>query len=231
MPTVSDVRDMRVVDQKGKPIGTVNHVLFHPAEHRVIGFELRPRAYGYVVERKPQYYAYDAFELHDDHIELVNPKAASGTAAEKRLGVLWDETVIWSFQDVKTASGRMMGQVVNVAFSRDGDVRRITVSDGATADVAVGRQTVELEHIVGFDGDVIRVADAADRIPTTGGIATQAGKGAAVAKYAAEKAGGKALEVTVATAKAVAKSDTAKRAKKGWKDFKDAFKEGRDSGE
>ncbi len=226
MPSVSDLTDLRVIDPKGKVLGTINFVLFHPDEMRAVGIEIRPRALGYVVERKPQYFALDALEIHKDHVDLVEPKAASGASAERRLGFSWDDTVIWSYHDVWTTSGTVMGQVVNIVFDKTGAVRNIKVSDGATADIAIGRYTVEAEHIIGFDGAVIRVENAVDDMSASGGLAAQAGKGAAVAKYAAAQAGDGAIKATVTVAKAVKKSKTAKRAKKGWGEFKDAFKEG-----
>lgn len=226
MPSVASLTNATVMSAKGKPLGWVQHVLFHPSEKRVIGIEMRPKPLGYMIERAPRYYAWDALELGDETVTIATEKASSGAAAAKRLGIDWEQTVIWAFQDVKTKKGREMGQVANVVFSADGAIRSIKVSGGMTANVAVGIHTVPAEEILGFDGDVVRVTDAANEAATSGGVAAQAGKGAAIASHHAKKAAGGALKAGVAAARAASKSDAAKRAKKGWRDFADAFKEG-----
>lgn len=226
MPTVASLTGASILGPKGKRIGWVTHVLFHPSEQRVVGIEMRPRPVGYMIERSPRYYAYDAFEIADEKLTLIDAKGSSGTAAAKRLGIDWEQTVIWAFQDVKTKKGREMGQVANVTFAKDGTVRAIKVSGGMTANVAVGQHTIPAEEILGFDGDSIRVTDASNEAATSGGVAAQAGKGAAIASHTAKKAASGALTAGVAAAKAASKSETAKRAKEGWSDFTSAFKEG-----
>lgn len=226
MPSIASLTNLKIVNAKGKTLGWVTHVLFHPSEQRVVGIEMRPRPVAYMFERPVRYYAYDAFELGEDELALTDIKASSGPAAAKRLGIDWDRTIIWAFQDVKTARGREMGQVANVTFAKDGTVRSMKVSGGMTANVAVGQHTVPAEQILGFDGESIRVADAANRAATSGGVAAQAGKSAAVASHTAKKAASGALKAGMAAAKAANKSETAKRAKKGWREFTDAFKDG-----
>ncbi len=225
MPRSSVLSGLEVLDRKDKATGVVTHVLFHPTEPRAVGFEVRLNPVGYVIERKPQFIAYDAVEISKTALRVTGEKA-TGSAAAKRLGIDWDHTVIWDYQDVVTRDGTIMGQVKDVEFTSAGEIVRIEVSGGVGAQVAVGRHTIEADEIVEFDGENIRVRNAADNKPTTGGVAAHAGKGAAVAKHVAGQAAGGALKVGVKAARGAKKSETGKAVARGWRSFADSFKEG-----
>lgn len=225
MPRATTFAGLEILDRKDKAIGEITHVLFHPSELRVVGFEVRPPLLGYVVERKPKYIAFDAAEVSKTVVRVTGEKA-SGAVAAKRLGIDWDKTVIWDYQGVVTSDGTLLGQVKEVEFTAVGDIVRIEVSGGVGAQVAVGRQTVEAEDIVGFDGKDIRVRNRADNKATSGGVAAQAGKGAAVAKHVAGQAAGGALKVGAKAARSASKSETGKAVAEGWRSFTSGFKDG-----
>lgn len=225
MPRATVLTGLEILDRKGKAVGEIMHVLFHPSELRAVGFEVRPPLLGYVVERKPKYIAFDAVEVSKSAVRVTGEKAG-GAAAAKRLGIDWDKTVIWDYQGVITSDGTLMGQVKDVEFTVAGDILRIEVSGGVGAQVAVGRQTVEAGDIIGFDGEDVRVRNRADNRATSGGVAAQAGKSAAVAKHVAGQAAGGALKAGAKAARKASKSETGKAVAKGWKSFASGFKEG-----
>lgn len=231
MPSTAALSRTPVTGANGKPAGTLTHVLFHPETSCVVGIEVKPPAVGYVIERPLRYYAWDTLERSGGEIRLLPVRGSSGPAAARRLGIDWETTVIWDFQEVATESGRSLGQVADVVFSPDGVIKRIEVTGGMTADVAHGRLTIQADQINGFDGDRVRVTDKADKRATSGGVAAQAGKGAAVAKHMANKATIGAAKAGVKAARAAAKSDTGKSVARGWKSFAKGFKEGLHSDE
>ncbi len=228
MPYVSDIEGLTVIGgAKEKLLGRVNHVLFHPTEPRAIGIELQPPAIGMVVERKPRYLALDAVEWSKDGLRLKAPKMESNAAAAKRLGIDWDVSVIWRFMGVVTESGEVLGLARDVRFDpADGRITKLRLTRGATSDVAIGAATLDGTLVLGFDGEDVRVADAASQVDAGGGVARQAGRGAAIAKIAAEETAKQAIGGAVNIARAVSKANVTKKAARGWKAMKDSFLEG-----
>jgi len=227
MPYVSDIEGLPVIGAKDKVLGRVNHVLFHPSEPRVVGIELQPPAIGMVVERKPRYLALDAVEWAADALTLKTPKMESNAASAKRLGFDWDISVVWRFMAVVTESDEFLGLARDMRFNKtDGRITNLKLTRGATSDVAVGAQLLEGDLVIGFDGENVRVADAALQVDSGGGVARQAGRGAAIAKITAEETLKQAAGGAANIAKAVRKADVTKHAAKGWKSLKDSFMEG-----
>lgn len=212
MPTIGEVVDLPVVNHKGKRVGTVSHVLFHPSEPKVIGFEILPKNVGYVVGMPPKYVPLEDVTLGEDEVTLGAKGYPSERAVEKRFGFHWDETVIWRNMEVKTRAGKRRGYLQEIHFIPDGSIDAMTISSGTTNDAAVGRRNVEPSKIVGFDGeDVIVENDAATEDDFEGGLAANAGAHAAVAKVTVEVAAKKTVEIGKATAKVAAQSDTARK--------------------
>lgn len=227
MPYVSDIEGLPVIGAKDKVLGRVNHVLFHPSEPRVVGIELQPPAIGMVVERKPRYLALDAVGWGKQSLVLATPKMESNAASAKRLGFEWDISVVWRFMPVVTESGELLGLARDMRFSTaDGHITKLKLTRGATSDVAVGAQTLDGGLVIGFDGEDVRVSDSAVEVDSGGGIARQAGRGAAIAKITAEETAKQAVGGAVNIARAVAKADVAKKASRGWNSLKESFLEG-----
>lgn len=219
MPRVSSIEGLRVIGRKGKLFGRVEHVLFSPEAPRVVGFEVRPPALGYVIERKPRYLLLEAVERTSDGFDLVEEHA------RKRPDFSWDESAVWVHMPVLGEGGRSLGYVRDVEFDlADGSVRRLLLSRGAAEDVAIGRAEVAGCDVVGFDGEAVLVTETA--VPTSGGTARQVGHGVAIAKLAAEETARQAVGGVVKIAKVVKKSGVTKQAARGWKALKDTLAEG-----
>lgn len=227
MPYVSDIEGLPVTGAKDKVLGRVNHVLFHPEQPRVIGIELQPPAIGMVVERKPRYLALDAVEWNEAGLSLKTPKMESNASSAKRLGIEWENSVVWRFMGVVTESGEVLGLARDLRFdSADGCLTKLKLTRGVTADVGVGAATLDGSLVLGFDGEDVRVSDDASQVDAGGGVARQAGRGAAIAKIAAEETIKQAAGGAANIAKAVKKADVTGRATRGWKSLKDSFLEG-----
>ena len=214
MPTIESLEGLPVRTGKGKRYGMVDHVLFHPSEPLCVGLQVQPAAIGFIITRKPVYLLLEDVELKKHSVVLkADKKPPSRRSSEKQAGFSWDDTVIWRGMDVKRRSGKKRGVVMDVEFAADGPVRSVTLTEGTTADAAVGRRTVPADEIIGFDGDDVLIEDqAATEDDFEGGLAASAGKTTAVAKVGAEVAAKKAVSYGKATAKVAADSDVGKKA-------------------
>jgi uncharacterized protein YrrD len=214
VPTIESLEGLPVRTGKGKRYGMVDHVLFHPSEPTCVGLQVQPRAIGFLFTRKPVYILLSDVDLKKHSVEIkAEKKPPARRASEKQAGFSWNDTVIWRGMDVRRRAGKKRGVVMDVEFSPDGAVRFLTLTEGATADAAVGRRTVPVEEIVGFDGEDVVVEDeAATEDDFEGGLAASAGKTTAVAKVSAEVAAKKAVSYGKATAKVASESDMGKKA-------------------
>ncbi|MBI5232280.1 MAG: hypothetical protein HY876_08970 [Coriobacteriales bacterium] len=232
MPLLSahGLEGVDVFNDRDKFVGTVGRVLFHPSEPRAVGYEIeRPRLW-LVIKRGPAYLALDSAVPRNEKVTIETPgRDAWGKRAAKRLGFSWDDTVVWRHMPVHTRSDKPFGNVSDVIFEPDGPIRRVELSEGVAADVALGCREVDGPLVIGFDGQVVRVEDAAAEVDFTGGAAAMAGKGTALAADAATKAGaaagraaGKAVAYGKSAAKVAAQSETGKKAMDWLKRAKDA---------
>ncbi len=213
MPSVSSYEGMQVLSAADKPLGKVAHVLFHPSKPLAVGVEVVVPRLGYVVDRPRRYLPLAGLEREDGFLRYGGKKLPSRASSEKTLGLSWDETVIWVGQQVMTESGSPLGYVRDVVVSARGEVRKLKLSGGMTADAAIGRQEVIAEDVLGFDGKVVRVRDVAEREGLSGGLAAAAGKGSAYAKVGAERLAASAAAAGVTIAKTVRDSGVADKAK------------------
>lgn len=213
MPDVQSVTGEPVRTQKGKRFGSVTHVLFHPSEPRVVGFEVQPEPYLYVIPRRPRYLALADVEVGRESLRLLSARPASNAAAAKKIGADWETTVIWAGMPVLSESGEPAGCVRDVRFSKlDGRVKRLALTGGAGADVAIGRQEIDGEQVRRFDGEHVVVDDAVHEAEYSGGMARRAGISAAVAKVTAEEVAKKTIAAGRAAVKVAGNSKLGKRA-------------------
>jgi uncharacterized protein YrrD len=206
-------------DGTRKRVGKLIDVLFHPDKPVVVGFVVERPDILFLIRRKDLIVALDRTRILDGRV-LVDGQKAWGKPAAKRLGISWDKAVIWRGQPVQTAADKKMGYVRDAVFDeKDGHLNGLGMTGGVAADVTVGVRDVPAKYVEGFDGDVVRVSDAALVIDVDGGAAAIAGRGAAVAQDAAGKAAvaaGTAAKTAAAytrsAANVAAKSQTAKKA-------------------
>jgi uncharacterized protein YrrD len=220
--SIREISRFAVLSHKGKKVGRVYEVLFHPEGRRVVGYQVaRPRLV-YLFDRKDWFLAADAAAVEPGFVKALSPDAW-GKRAQRVTGVPWDETVIWYGMPVKTKSGVALGTVRDGLFDeKTGALEALGLSSGVTADTALGVRDLPASLVEGFNGQAIVVADEAAVVTTSGGAAEAAGRGVAVAKVqasetavAAAEAARKAAVYGKAAVKVAASTDTGKKAV-GW---------------
>lgn len=217
--SLDDLYRTPVYTAKGRRVGRVGDVLFHPSEPRVIGFAVqRPRLL-FLLDLKDRYLALDSCRPRRDEVDVTGGKESWDKAASRRLSVDWDASVVWSGMPVRAEKGTALGQVKNAEFDPEtGRLLQLVLTSGAAADIAVGTRRVEPALVTGFRDGSIVVKDEVLTVETSGGAAAAAGRGAAVAKkqageaaVAAGKAVRTAAEYGKAAAKVAAGSETGKK--------------------
>ncbi|NTU70414.1 MAG: hypothetical protein HGB10_01110 [Coriobacteriia bacterium] len=222
-----------------RKIGTVGYVLFHPSEQRVIGIAVSRTDLAMMVERKDRYAAFDRLAFVDGEVH-VDGKASWDGAAAKRLGISWDDTVVWAGMPARTEGGTVLGVVRDAVFDDEtGVLNALGLSEGMTRDAAVGVRDLPASMVQGFDGEAVVLTDDAAAVEVDGGAAAAAGKAVAVAKVktdvamdtatekideaavAAGEAAGKAVAYAKVTAKKAAQSKQGKKAMGWFKSIRD----------
>ena len=192
-----------------KRAGRLVDVLFHPSEPRVVGFTVERPDFLMMIRRSDRFVALDRTEILDDRV-VVDGSDAWGRAAAKRLDIFWERSVVWLGMPVRTESGTALGRVRDASFAEeDGRLESLGLTEGLTADTALGTRDFSASMVRGFEGDAVVVSDEVLAIATDGGAAAAAGKGAAAAKVGAEQAAaaaGKAAAVAAAYGKSAVKS-------------------------
>jgi len=223
VPSLLEVTRYSVLSAKGKHLGRVNDVLFAPDSKRVVGLVVtRPRLF-FLVDLKDRYLALDRVVFSEDR-ELVvkDPNGAWDKAAAKRLGLSWDDTVIWVGMPARTEGRSKLGAVRDGIFElTTGELTHIGLTGGLTTDAAIGVRDLPASFVRGFDGEAVVFADDAATVETSGGAAAAAGKSAVVARKAAVEAAATATLYGKAAVKVAGQSAAGKKAM-GWlKSIKD----------
>lgn len=221
--TLHDLARMPVLGEKKrsgnrKKVGKVLDVVFHPVTNCAIGYVVARPDLFFVLKRKDLLLAFDCAKVRTDRVE-VDGKQAWGPAAAKRLGISWDEMVIWRGMPVKTTTGKSLGYVRDAVIDEDdGHLNGLGLTSGIAADVAVGTVDMPASLVRGWNGSLILVDEEVREIASDGGVATTAGKAAAVAQdrveqaaVAAAKGAKVAAAYTKSAVRVAAKSDTAKK--------------------
>lgn len=217
---LSNLKGAPVYDARkpSKRIGKVHSFIFHPHKRRVIGFTVKRPDVMLMAHRSDIFVAFDAFDVDDGHILISDDSGSTGRAACKRLGVDWDECVIWQGLPLMTEAGERCGYVGDVRFrTEDGVVLSLLVDRGATADVLLGLTEIPADLIEGFKqgvGDKLITAEGDDfmhgavivspealKISAEGGLAQKAGEATAIAGDKASKVMEKAKPVASDVAK------------------------------
>lgn len=184
-----------------RKIGSIRHVLFHPSENLVVGFAVERADIAMMIEIRDRYVALDrvAFEMNQDNrLEAhVDGKGAWDSSAAKRLGIDWEQTVVWEGMPAATGRGTALGTVRDAVFDeKTGSLNAVGLTQGMTRDTAIGVRDLPAKMVIGFDPDAhaVVLSDDAEHVEVDGGAAAAAGKAAAVAKVRADQAADAAVE-------------------------------------
>lgn len=200
--TTHEMEGMRVLGgKKGTSrIGKVRRTVFHPTEKRVVGFIIKRPDLLWMFHRKDKFVAIDGFDLEDGRMVIKQDPAATDNAACKRMGVNYDECILWVGLPVMTQDGQAFGVVGNVEFDlSNGDVVSFATDSGMANNALLGRRNISADAIKGFrrgmgtalktpdvEGEEVElgamlVDDSVKDLVAEGGVAEKAGKATAVA--------------------------------------------------
>ena len=221
--TLHDLDRLPVMGEKKrsgirKKIGKVVDVVFDSKTNAAVGYLVARPDVLFVFRRKDVLLAFDRASVLVDKIH-VHGKQAWGPSAAKRLGINWDQTVIWRGMPVRTTAGRALGYVRDAVIDEEtGSLNGLGLTSGIAADVAVGTVDMPARLVKGWNGSAIIVEEEAKRIESDGGAAGVAGRATAIAQDRAGKAGAAAVQgaktaaaYTKSAVRVAAKSDTAKK--------------------
>ncbi|MBA4370759.1 MAG: hypothetical protein C0418_04190 [Coriobacteriaceae bacterium] len=201
MPLVSQIEGMPVVARAGRRVrrlGTVSRVVMHPSEARVIALEVRRPDLLLMFARKPRYVPLSLVsEWGERGVGVIGRRLPALGAAEKEAGAEMDASVVWRGMPVRTRSGEPAGTVADAGFLKSsGGITRVMLSSGRVDDAALGVREVAGGLVGGYDAatGAILVDDPALEAARSGGLAEDAGKGAAVAAKAAVDVAARATE-------------------------------------
>ena len=211
--TTHELIGVRVEHAKkpGKRIGRVRHFIFHPHDLRVVGFAVKRPDAALMFHRSDIFVALDGYQVVEGAIMINDDSESTGRAACKRLGISWDECVIWQGLPLMTEDEQRLGHVGDVSFdAQTGEVVSLKVDKGASVDFLLGSSELPANLIEGFKigiGDnlskvseddffrgAIVVRPEALSLEREGGMAEKAGAGAAIAAHKVGEAKNKATE-------------------------------------
>ena len=228
-----ELAGVRVVGGKSgdKRIGKVRSFVFHPKAKRCIGFIVKRPDVALMFHRKDLFVAVGGFDFVDGRVVVRDTADATDKAACKRLGVSWDDCVLWIGLPVMCEDGAKFGFVGSVSFDLEtGKVHEVHVDAGATANALLGKRVVPAAQIKGFkrglgvrlaetgheaeDGEApdesqfgaLVVADEVRTAQVEGGIADKAGRATAVAGAKVKRVVAKARPNVDAAAKTAGKA-------------------------
>lgn len=234
-----------VYDSAGEQVGTIDDVLFHPTKPIVVGFSVKPLRVGGVVPlpvrylRQSRIRVVEGGQIHvipdegqGDKAGKKASKSAWGTAAEREQSYLWEETVIYLGQDVKTVSGEDLGKISDLLFSPEsGKILKVKLGAGAVNDIAQGTRTIEGSRIYGFslENFAVMADDRAAMVELSGGATKAAKELGDQALHAAVKGAATATVYTQRGVEKALQTEAGKKAKSIFrqfkKDMKDALKD------
>ena len=174
-------------------MGKVHQTVFSPNGRTVVGFLVKRPDVAGMIKREDAFLALDALAPCDGGVRVTKGAESFDDAAIARLGLDWDNCLIWSGMDARTTEGKELGYVNDASFNtKTGAVECFMVGDGSVAQRLVGAVKIPVEMLVGYkDGYMIVTPEAAHQA-LTGGVAGKAGEGYARAKYEGKKAAAKA---------------------------------------
>ena len=178
---------------KLKKVGKVHMAVFEPHGTKVAGILVKRPDVAGMVKRADVFVALDALGTCEEGLLITNEKDSTDDAARKRLGLDWDDCVVWSGMDARTEGGRELGYVSDFSFDeRTGAVETFFVGDGGVAESLVGAVPIPVSMLRRYSKGYMVVDDAAANLELSGGAAAAAGEATAKAKARGKEAMAKA---------------------------------------
>ena len=197
MLSTNDASKLRIFlrSKKGKlkKYGKIRRVIFHPSKPRAIGMVVKRPDLLLMFKRKERFVAIDRLEPVERGFCVIDESDSWDNAACKRLGVDFDECIIWDFMPVRTNTGRELGQISDVVFDDTTfEIDHIDVSSGSVNRAILGSSDIQAAQILGYSNGAIVVRDEVGEVEESGGAAAKAGVAWASTKHAASEGAKKA---------------------------------------
>lgn len=163
--------------------GKIRHVVFHPTKPLALGVIVRRPDILWMFKRKERFVAFDRLDACSEGYIITDTSDAFDNAACKRLGVDYDECLLWEYMPCVNEAGKSLGVVASVSFStKTYLIDHIDISSSAGERMLVGERNIDASHIKGYkDGAIVVDVDYED-IKPEGGVAADAGKAWATTK-------------------------------------------------
>ncbi len=171
-----------VVSKKGKTkkYGRVRNVIFHPSKPQAVGIVVKRPDLLWMIKRKDRFVALDKISYAQDGNIIVDLADASAwdSAACKRMGIAFDECIIWDNMNVRNLQGDDLGAISNIVLGDDMRIASIDVSSGGINRAILGSADIVASKLRGYDPDAQAiVADVCpDDVVVSGGVAAKAGE-------------------------------------------------------
>lgn len=132
-------------------MGKVHCCVFHPSDKRCIGFLVKRPDLLLMFHRSDSFVALDSFTWENGALVVNQGAATTGEAACKRLGINWEDCVLWVGLAICTRDGNALGYVGSVEFdAQTGKITRIFVDEGQAAGALLGARELPASMVCGF---------------------------------------------------------------------------------
>ena len=168
-------------------LGKIHHGVFAPHSTRLVGFMIKRPDIICMIKRSDLFMALDSFAVSNDSryddntgAEVLfcdNPAEGLGDVAIKRLGLDWNQCVMWFGMDVMTQSHKNLGRIVDFTFSpHSGEVEHFEASTTQAATALIGNVMIAPQHVNGCKKQTMIVSDEVGAHSFSGGVAGKVGE-------------------------------------------------------
>ena len=170
-----------------RKFGRVRNVVFHPSKPQAVGITIKRPDLLLMIKRKDRFAAIDKLQVMEDGNLLADITDAQtwDKAACKRMGVDFDQCIIWDNMDVRNLDGDKLGAISNIVMDDEYRIESVDISSGGVERSLLGSADISAEFLKGYDPDAQAiVADIQrEQITVSGGVAGKAGEAWAMGKH------------------------------------------------
>ncbi len=170
-----------------RKFGRVRNVIFHPSKPQAVGITVKRPDLLLMIKRKDRFAAIDKLSVMEDGNLLADITDAEtwDKAACKRMGIDFDQCIIWDNMNVRNIEGVELGAISNITMDDDYRIASVDISSGGVERSLLGSADISAEFLKGYDPDAQAiVADIQpEQVVVSGGVAGKAGEAWAMGKH------------------------------------------------